>query len=116
MAHSQNLKTELILVPVLINFDGAIYRILKNLKENVSGETVINAGDTELKTGENIESAMYTMWQKCPYQIRKNNLVYIMDWASWDLYDQYVTSKQFKYNDNTQVNKYMFRVKESFLS
>lgn len=92
-------------------FDGAIYRILKNLKENVSGETVINAGDTELKTGENIESAMYTMWQKCPYQIRKNNLVYIMDWGYWDLYDQYVTSKQFKYNDNTQVNKYMFKGK-----
>ena len=34
-----------------------------------------------------------------------------MDWGYWDLYDQYVTSKQFKYNDNTQVNKYMFKGK-----
>ena len=92
-------------------FDGAIYRILANLKESINGETAVLAGNTELDTGEKIESAMYTMRQKCPYQIRKNNLVYIMDWASWDLYDQYVTSKQYKYNDNTQVNKYMFKGK-----
>ena len=84
---------------------------MANLKESINGETAVLAGNTELDTGEKIESAMYTMWQKCPYQIRKNNLVYIMDWASWDLYDQYVTSKQYKYNDNTQVNKYMFKGK-----
>lgn len=92
-------------------FDGAIYRILSNLKENIAGETAVLAGNTELTTGEQVESAMYTMWQKTPYQIRKSNLVYIMSWELWDLYDQYVTSKQFKYTDNTQVNKYMFKGK-----
>lgn len=92
-------------------FDGAIYRILSNLKEATAGETAILAGNTELTTGEQVESAMYTMWQKAPYQIRKSNLVYIMSWELWDMYDQYITSKQFKYNDNTQVNKYMFKGK-----
>ena len=92
-------------------YDGAIYRILTNLKENIAGETAVLAGNTELTTGEQVESAMYTMWQKTPYQIRKSNLVYIMSWELWDLYDQYVTSKQFKYTDNTQVNKYMFKGK-----
>lgn len=92
-------------------FDGAIYRILSNLKENIAGETAVLAGNTELTTGEQVESAMYTMWQKTPYQIRKSNLVYIMSWELWDMYDQYVTSKQYKYTDNTQVNKYMFKGK-----
>lgn len=92
-------------------YDGTIYRILTNLKENIAGETAVLAGNTELTTGEQVESAMYTMWQKTPYQIRKSNLVYIMSWELWDLYDQYVTSKQFKYTDNTQVNKYMFKGK-----
>lgn len=92
-------------------FDGAIYRILTNLKENIAGETAVLAGSTELTTGEQVEAAMYTMWQKTPYQIRKNNLVYVMGWELWDMYDQYVTSKQFKYTDNTQVNKYMFKGK-----
>ena len=92
-------------------FDGVMYRILSNLLENTAGETVIKAGDTELTTGEQIETAMYTMWQKTPAKIRKNNLVYIMDWETWDLYDKYASSKDFKYNDNTQVNKYMFKGK-----
>ena len=78
-------------------YDGAIYRILTNLKENIAGETAVLAGNTELTTGEQVESAMYTMWQKTPYQIRKSNLVYIMSWELWDLYDQ--------------VNKYSFKGK-----
>lgn len=92
-------------------YDGAIYRILTNLLEATAGETAILAGNTELTTGEQVESAMYTMWQKTPYQIRKSNLVYVMSWELWDMYDQYVTSKQFKYTDNTAVNKYMFKGK-----
>ena len=34
-----------------------------------------------------------------------------MDWESWDLYDKYVTSKDFKYTDNTQVNQHKFKGK-----
>ena len=92
-------------------FDGAMYRIMSNLYENVAGETCILAGDTELTTGEQVETALYKMWQSTPAQIRKSNLVYVMDWATWDMYDQYVTSKQYKYVDNTEVNKLRFKGK-----
>lgn len=92
-------------------FDGVVFRILKNLEENIDGETVIKAGDAELTSGEQVEKALYAMWQSTPAKIRKHNLVYIMDWETWDLYDQYASSKDFKYNDNTQVNKYMFKGK-----
>lgn len=92
-------------------FDGAMYRIMTNLYENVAGETCILAGNTELTTGEQVEAALYKMWQSTPAQIRKSNLTYVMDWATWDMYDQYVTSKQFKYVDNTEVNKLRFKGK-----
>ena len=88
-----------------------MYRIMSNVYENVAGETCILAGDTELKTGEQVETALYKMWQSTPAQIRKSNLVYVMDWATWDMYDQYVTSKQYKYVDNTEVNKLRFKGK-----
>ena len=92
-------------------FDGAMYRIIANLFENKADETCILAGDTKLTTGAEVETALYTMWQKTPSKIRKNSLVYLTDWATWDAYDKYAATKDFKYNDNTQVNKYMFKGK-----
>lgn len=99
-------------------FDGFMMRVLNNLAKNAdenekaSGKVVL-AGDTELTTGEQVETAMYTMYQKCPKQLRKSNKIcYVMGWDLWDLYDQYLTSKDVKYTENADVNKFRFKGKQ----
>ena len=92
-------------------FDGLMYRIITNLYENTDGETCILAGNTALTTGEQVETALYKMWQATPAKIRRNDLTYVMDWTTWDMYDQYLTSKQFKYTNNTQINQWRFKGK-----
>lgn len=98
-------------------FDGVLMRVLNNLStkatdnEKASGK-VIKAGDTELTTGEQVQTALYTMYQKCPKQLRKStNICYVMGWELWDLYDQYLTSKDTKYTENADVNKFRFKGK-----
>lgn len=110
-------------------FDGFMVRVLKNLKANAAvtanAETasdadknevatgkVILAGTTALATGEQIENALYTMYQKCPKKLRKSNkLSFVMGWDLWDLYDQYLTAKDTKYTENADVNKFRFKGK-----
>lgn len=98
-------------------FDGFIARVLKNLaaetnsNEAATGRVVL-AGSTVLDTGAKVESALYTMWQACPKKLRKSNkLCFVMGWELWDLYDQYLSSKDHKYTENTDVNRYRFRGK-----
>lgn len=100
-------------------FDGAIARLCKNIAataakdpEEVAGGQAILAGSTALSTGQAVENALYAMWTACPKQIRNNpNLTFITSWDVWDLYDQYLTSKDVKYSDNTKVNDYRFKGK-----
>ncbi len=97
-------------------FDGFIKRVIDNVNatdpETVAGGQVIISGNTELTNGQSVESALYSMWKKCPKQIRqKSDLVYLMGWDAWDAYDQYITDKQVKYSENTEVNKYRFKGK-----
>lgn len=99
-------------------FDGFLARVLANLattasaNEKASGQVVL-AGNTVLDTGEKVEKALYAMWQKCPKNVRKSkSLKFVMNWEQWDLYDQYMSSKDFKYTENTDVNKRRFKGKE----
>ena len=42
------------------------------------------------------------MWKALPVKLRNSpGLKFVMDWTSWDAYDQYLTSKDGKYVDNT---------------
>lgn len=99
-------------------FDGAIARVLANVAENAdanekaSGQVVV-AGNTEFTTGEQVEKALEAMWLKCPKNLRKSNaLKFVLGWEAWDLYDQYLSSKDFKYSDNTDVNKHRYKGKK----
>lgn len=97
-------------------FDGAIKRIIDNINtkdaNELAGGQVILAGNTTLTDGASVEKALNTMWQKCPQAIRKNgNLVFLTNWEVWDLYDQYLSDKQFKYGDNTNINQLRFKGK-----
>ena len=97
-------------------FDGLMKRMLNNAYstdavEKLGGQVIIT-GTTELSTGEAVESALYSMWQKCPKQIRSHSdLSFVIGWEAWDLYDRYLSDKQVKYSENTEVNKYRFKGK-----
>lgn len=107
-------------------FDGFVMRCLDNLKANgvaaasrtdaqkneaASGKVIL-AGNTAMATGQAVETALYTMYRKCPKKLRKSNkLVFVMGWELWDLYDQYLSSKDVKYTENADVNKYRFKGK-----
>lgn len=98
-------------------FDGFIKRVIDNVNatdaETIAGGQVIISGNTELADGEAVEQALYSMWKKCPKQIRKKSgLSFIIGWDLWDAYDQYVSDKQVKYSENTEVNKYRFKGKK----
>lgn len=98
-------------------FDGALARVLTNINssdanEKASGQ-VVSAGNTTLTTGEQVEAALYAMWLACPKNLRKSNaLKFVMGWEAWDLYDQYLSSKDVKYTENADVNKYKFKGKK----
>lgn len=98
-------------------FDGFMARVLANLaaasdsNEAKTGKVIL-AGNTVLDTGAKVESALFAMWQACPKKLRKNSkLCFVMGWELWDLYDQYLSSKDVKYTENTEVNRYRFRGK-----
>ena len=35
----------------------------------------------------------------------------MVGWDAWDAYDQYISDKQVKYSENTEVNRYRFKGK-----
>ena len=97
-------------------FDGIIKRILDNVNATddatIAGGQCIISGNTELSDGAAVEAALYGMWKKCPKQIRKKgSLAFVMGWDAWDLYDQYISDKQFKYSENSEINRYRFKGK-----
>ena len=99
-------------------FNGALVRVLENVKtgasenEKASGQVLIS-GNTDLTTGEQVEAALYATWMKCQKHVRKSKkLKFVMNWETWDLYDQYLTKKEVKYVDNSVENKRTFKGKE----
>lgn len=97
-------------------FDGFIKRTIDNVNatdaETLAGGQVIISGNAELADGQAVEQALYTMWKKCPKQIRKKSgLSFVIGWDAWDAYDQYISDKQVKYSENTEVNRYRFKGK-----
>jgi len=98
-------------------FDGFMARVLANLaaadgsNEAATGKVVL-AGSTKLDTGAKVEAALFAIWKACPKKLRKSSkLVFVMGWDLWDLYDEYLSSKDDKYTENTEVNRYRFKGK-----
>lgn len=98
-------------------FNGAIIRMLINAAakadtEEAKGGQVISAGSGAFADGKAVEAELYAMWKVTPPKVRKKaGLVVLMDYATWDKYDEYVSSKEYKYTDNRQENQHMFRGK-----
>lgn len=99
-------------------FDGAVSRVLQNIddaasaNEKASGKVVV-AGNTALTTGQQVADALYAIWKSCPKNVRKSDkLKFVMGWETWDLYDQYLSDKDVKYTENSDVNRRRFKGKE----
>lgn len=98
-------------------FNGAIMRMLINAAakpetEEAKGGQIIKAGTGAFADGKAVETELYAMWKVTPPKVRKKTgLVILMDYATWDKYDEYVSSKEYKYTDNRQENQHMFRGK-----
>lgn len=99
-------------------WDGAIARMLMNAnaeagsEDKKSGEIML-AGNGSFANGEAVETELYNMYHKLPPKIRAiSGLKILMDYNTWDMYDQYLTAKEHKYVDNTQINARTFKGKQ----
>lgn len=98
-------------------FNGALARMLINAaatsgSEEAKGGQIITAGSGAFADGEAVETELYAMWKAMPPKVRKKaGLVILMDYATWDKYDEYLSSKNQKYTDNRQENQHLFRGK-----
>lgn len=98
-------------------FNGAITRMLINAtaadsSEEAKGGKVVLAGSGAFADGAAVEAELYAMWKSFAPKLRKKtNVEVLMDFATWDKYDQYLSSKEYKNNDNRNENQHMFRGK-----
>lgn len=82
-----------------------------NVNEAATGKVIVS-GNTVLDTGAKVEAALNSMWKACPKNVRKSSaLKFVMSWEAWDLYDEYLTSQNYKYNENTRMNERRFKGK-----
>ena len=98
-------------------FNGAIMRMLLNRSAAASTEDarsgrVVFAGNGTFANGEAVQTELYNMWKMIPYEIREDaGLSIIMDFKTWDAYDEYLSARDHKYTDNRQENEHRFRGK-----
>lgn len=98
-------------------FNGAIARLLLNGAaggdtEDAKGGKFIAAGTGTFDGGEAVDAELYNMWRAIPKHIRKSpDLQVLMDYNTWDIYDQWLSAKSSKYTDNRDENQRKFRGK-----
>lgn len=96
-------------------FNGAICRMLMNAaaaktSEDAKCGQVNVAGTGSFADGEAVEKELFAMWQATEPKIRnKQGLAILIDYASWDKYNEYLASKTVKYNDNRTENEHRFQ-------
>ena len=98
-------------------FDGAVARAIDNInstdENEIASGQVILAGSAAITNGKGVEDALYSLWMACPKKLRKSKkLRFVMGWDLWDMYDQYLTSKDVKYVENPDVNDFKFKGKK----
>lgn len=98
-------------------FNGAIMRMLMNAAAPAESEDakcgqIKVAGTGAFADGAAVEAELYAMWQATEPKVRKKQgLVILMDYKSWDAYNKYLSDKTFKYNDNRDENQHRFQGK-----
>lgn len=98
-------------------FDGAFARILMNANADAGSEDaksgkIMSAGNGTFDSGEDVKAELYNMWKALPPKIKNiSGLKILMDYTTWDKYDEYLSNQQNKYTDNTEVNVRKFKGK-----
>lgn len=98
-------------------FEGALTRMLMNAgaastSEDAKCGKCIIAGTGKFATGAAVETELFNMWKTLPPKIRKKaGLKILMDYTTWDKYNQYLSDKTMKYSDNRQENQHLFQGK-----
>lgn len=98
-------------------FNGAIMRMLLNsaaadTTEDAKCGKVTIAGSGAFADGAAVETELYAMWHATEPKVRKKNgMVILMDYKSWDAYNKYLASRDVKYNDNREENQRRFQGK-----
>jgi len=91
-------------------WDGFGKRLLNSAQNDTAGQKVISAGATVLDTGAKIEAALIAIYKQYPKHLRRSKkLKFIMDFEMWDLYDTYLSSKDYKNTENKDVNDLKFK-------
>lgn len=91
-------------------FDGLLYKMLDNITNGSAGDQVTLSGNGNLATGTAVLAALNAGFDAIPKAIRgSRDLKIIMDWATWDLFDNHLISQDFKHADYTGTNKERFR-------
>lgn len=98
-------------------FDGALARLLMNnaagsdTEDAKCGKCTI-AGTGAFANGAAVEAELFAMWKALPPKVRKKQgLVILMDYNTWDMYNSFLSDKTFKYSDNRQENQHLFQGK-----
>lgn len=98
-------------------FNGAIARMLMNINatagtEDAKSGKVVAAGTGQFVDGEAVHNELYAMWKKVLPKLRKKpGLKILMDYASWDKYDLYMSEQHHKYADDRKENEHLFHGK-----
>lgn len=99
-------------------FNGAIAHMLMNAAANPATDEdakcgqIVVAGTGVFADGEAVEKELFAMWQATEPKVRKKaGTVILMDYKSWDAYNQYLAGKTVKYNDNRTENEHRFQGK-----
>jgi hypothetical protein len=91
-------------------FDGFLYKFLDNIKNGVAGDKVKLAGNSAITTGDEAIAALNATFKAIPKALRgRSDLRIVMDYDTWDLYDEYLINLPNKGRDFAGTNSERFR-------
>lgn len=98
-------------------FEGALTRMLMNAgaaattEDAKCGQCTV-AGTGKFSDGDAVEKELFAMWKKLEPKVRKKaGLTILMDYATWDKYNEFLSAKTMKYSDNRKENEHLFQGK-----
>lgn len=94
----------------LNKFDGFLYKMLDTIANGKDGDKVILAGNSGITTPEEAIAAMNATFKAIPKALRgKADLRIVMDYTTFDLYDEYLINLPNKGRDYAGTNAQRFR-------
>jgi hypothetical protein len=94
----------------LNKFDGLLFKMIDSVKNGAAGDKVILAGNTAITSTATVIAALNATFTAIPKALRgRSDLRLVMDYNTWDLYDQYLIELPNKGRDYAGTNTDRFR-------